>query len=63
MGELISFSGYPAQPLEAGNKATKAFGKIAEDFFVNDDCQATYKGVPFMTQAGPVHCALKGKIS
>jgi len=48
---------------EPGNRASKAYGKIADDFFVNDDLVATFKGVPFMTPAGPIKSNLKGKIS
>ncbi len=63
MGELLTVDGHPPAIVEAGNKATKAFGKIAEELFVNDDQLASYKGIPFMTSQGPIKCSLKGKIS
>lgn len=63
IGELIGFEGYTMQPAEAGNRATKAFSKIAGDFYVNDDGVATYKGVPFMTSAGVIRSELRGPIS
>jgi aminoacyl tRNA synthase complex-interacting multifunctional protein 1 len=63
VGELITFEGHPAAPVEPGNKASKAYSKIADDFFVDDVNLATYKGVPFMTSVGPIKSSLKGKIS
>jgi hypothetical protein len=51
------------QPCEAGNRATKAFSKICEDFRVSEEGVATYKGVPFMTSAGPILSDLRGPIS
>mmetsp|Transcript_38962 Transcript_38962/g.51383 ORF Transcript_38962/g.51383 Transcript_38962/m.51383 type:complete len:242 (+) Transcript_38962:88-813(+) len=63
VGELITFEGHLAQPIDAGNRATKAFGKIADDLYVNDDMIATYKGIPFMTKNGPCTSTLKGSIS
>lgn len=63
IGQLISFRGHKPEPVEAGNRATKAFTKIADDFFVDDNGLATFQGVPFMTPQGPVTAALKGKIS
>jgi aminoacyl tRNA synthase complex-interacting multifunctional protein 1 len=62
-GELITFEGHASAPVEPGNRATKAFEKVADDLFVDDNGKATYKGVPFMTTAGPVTSTLKGKIS
>lgn len=47
----------------AGNRASKAFDRIAEDLFSTDDKLATYKGTPFMTTKGPVTAAMKGSIS
>lgn len=65
IGELIAFEeGLKPDPCEAGNRATKIFNKLANDFFVDDNGQATFKGVPFKTQAGIVKSTmLKGKIS
>lgn len=63
IGELISFAENIIKPVEPGNKATKSFGKIADDFYVDDSGVATFRGVPFMTTKGPVTSTLKGKIS
>lgn len=63
LGELVTFDGYESIPVDPGNKATKVWGKIAEDFTVNDDMVAAYKGVPFMTSKGPVTSTMKGGIS
>lgn len=62
-GELIQFSDHVMSPIEASNRASKAFSKIGEDFFVNDHLQATFRDIPFMTSAGPIITTLKGKIS
>ena len=63
LGQLITFKGHKSEPAEAGNRATKAFDKVADDFFVDDNGLATYKGIPFMTPSGPCTASLKGKIS
>jgi hypothetical protein len=51
------------EPMEAGNRASKAFTKVCDDLFVDSNGVATYQGVPFSTSKGPVTSALKGKIS
>ena len=63
LGELITFDGFESAPIEPGNRASKAYSKIADDFFVNDDGIATFSGIPFSTTQGPIKCSLKGKIS
>ena len=63
VGELITFAGCNQEPVEAGNRATKAFSKISDDLFVDDNGIATFQGTPFMTRSGPVISAIKGKIS
>lgn len=64
LGDLITFEGHKPEPAEAGNRASKAYSKISEDFFVNDDGIATYQGIPFMINGkGLVTSSLKGKIS
>ena len=62
-GTLITFAGHKSDPAEAGNRASKAYGKVADDFFVSEDGLATFKGIPFMTPLGAVKSNLKGKIS
>ncbi len=63
IGELITFEGHISAPVEPGNRASKAFSKIMENFFVNDANVASYQNIPFMTSRGPIESSLKGKIS
>lgn len=63
IGQLITFDGHKPEPEPPGNRASKAFTKVADDLFVNEGGIATYKGVSFMTPQGPVTSSLKGKIS
>ena len=63
LGELVTFAGYVMKPVEAGNKASKVFGKICEEFYVNSEGLASFNGIPFMTSVGPIKCSLQGKIS
>ena len=62
-GELVTFEGYEANILEPGNKSSKIWSKICDDFKVNDKNEATFKGIPFMTSKGPVTSPLIGGIS
>lgn len=62
-GTLITFKGHKSEPAEPGNRASKAYGKVADDFFMSEDGIATFKGIPFMTPLGAVKSNLKGKIS
>lgn len=62
-GQLITFKGHKSEPAEAGNRANKAYDKIKDELFVNDEGFATYAGVPFSTPFGVVTSSLKGKIS
>ena len=55
--------GHTSEPVEAGNRASKAFDKVADDFYVDEDCHATYKGIKMMSSLGPCTSTLKGKIS
>lgn len=63
VGELITFEGHPSAFVEPGNKASKAFSKVADELFVDDRGVATFKSIPFMTTLGPITSSLKGKIS
>ena len=63
LGELVQFNGHVIKPEEPGNRATKAFSKICDEFKVNTDMIATYKGLPFETSKGPVTASLLGPIS
>jgi len=63
VGQLVTFSGHKPEPEPAGNRASKAFSKVADELFVDDNGVATYKGVPFDCGSGPITASLKGKIS
>jgi methionine--tRNA ligase beta chain len=63
LGALITFDGVAAKPADPGNRASKAYSKIAEQFKVNDDGVCCFKDMPFMTPQGPVTSTLKGSIS
>ena len=51
------FAGYDVEPDEQLNPKKKVFESVAPDLITNDDCVATYKGIPFMTSAGPCKVA------
>jgi aminoacyl tRNA synthase complex-interacting multifunctional protein 1 len=63
IGELIRFPGHASCPIEAGNKATKQYAKIADFLHADDTGVAKFKDVPFMTLHGHVRASFKGKIS
>lgn len=63
LGSLITFPGWKSEPAEAGNRATKAYDKVADGFFVDDNGIATFQGVPMTSPVGPCTSILKGKIS
>jgi len=63
VGELVTFEGHAAEPMAAGNRASKAYGKVAPELHVDDEGRATFGGVPFMTSQGPVTASVKGPIS
>lgn len=53
IGELITFKGHKVAPIDAGNRATKAFDRIAGDLKTNEDGVALYQDIPFSTTCGP----------
>ncbi|CAL9071416.1 methionine--tRNA ligase, cytoplasmic isoform X1 [Musa acuminata AAA Group] len=53
LGEKISFSGYDGKPEDVLNPKKKQLEKITPHLYTDDKGVATYKGVPFMTSAGP----------
>lgn len=53
LGELVTFEGHKAAPIDAGNRATKAFDRISQDLKTNEDGVAMYQDVLFSTSAGP----------
>lgn len=64
IGDLITFEGHTSEFIAPGNRASKAFSKIADDLSTNAAGEATYKGIPFMTNAGACTSVIKdGNIS
>ncbi|XP_015168848.1 aminoacyl tRNA synthase complex-interacting multifunctional protein 1 isoform X1 [Solanum tuberosum] len=53
VGECISFAGHDGKPEDVLNPKKKQFEKIAVNLFTDDKGVATFKGIPFMTSAGP----------
>ncbi|XP_009778770.1 uncharacterized protein LOC107759049 [Nicotiana tabacum] len=53
VGECILFSGHDGKPEDVLNPKKKQFDKIAVNLFTDDKGIATFKGIPFMTSAGP----------
>jgi methionine--tRNA ligase beta chain len=63
-GELIAFVGHAVAPIEPGNKSSKIYSKICDNFKVNAEGEATYDGATFDTSAGPIRSSfLEGTIS
>ncbi|KAM4900133.1 aminoacyl tRNA synthase complex-interacting multifunctional protein 1 isoform 2-T2 [Sylvia borin] len=46
-GDRITFEGYPGDPEKELNPKKKMWEQIQPDLHTNDQCVATYKGVPF----------------
>ncbi|XP_066429995.1 aminoacyl tRNA synthase complex-interacting multifunctional protein 1 isoform X2 [Eleutherodactylus coqui] len=46
-GDRITFQGFPGEPDKELNPKKKTWEQIQPDLLTNDDCVATYKGVPF----------------
>ncbi|CAM9666967.1 unnamed protein product [Choristocarpus tenellus] len=67
VGELVTFEGHLSSPVEAGNRAGKAWKRVASNLKVSEDKVANFAGeklpAPFMTSAGPVTSSLPGGIS
>ncbi|WOK96715.1 hypothetical protein Cni_G05422 [Canna indica] len=53
LGEQVSFSGYDGKPEDVLNPKKKQLEKITPHLCTNDKGVATFKGIPFMTSAGP----------
>lgn len=53
VGEIVTFEGHKVAPIAPGNRASKAFDRIADDLATDKEGVAQYKGVPFMTKTGP----------
>lgn len=53
VGEIVTFSGHDGKPEDVLNPKKKQLDKITPHLFTDDKGVATFKGVPFMTSAGP----------
>lgn len=58
IGERISFSGFEGKPEDVLNPKKKQLDKITPLLYTDDKGVATYKGIPFMTSAGPCTSSL-----
>eukprot|EP00904_Undaria_pinnatifida_P002550 jgi/Undpi1/12296/HiC_scaffold_5.g01972.m1 len=67
LGELVSFEGHLSAPVDAGNRAGKAWKKASKTLVVDDNNVAMFSGeklpAVFMTSKGPVTSPLPGSIS
>ncbi|KAL1192434.1 Methionine--tRNA ligase, cytoplasmic [Cardamine amara subsp. amara] len=52
-GERVSFSGIEGKPEDVLNPKKKQLEKITPNLYTDENGVATYKGIPFMTSAGP----------
>ncbi|KAL5733063.1 hypothetical protein ACOSP7_032401 [Xanthoceras sorbifolium] len=52
-GERVSFCGIDGKPEDVLNPKKKQLDKITPNLFTDDKGVATFKGIPFMTSAGP----------
>lgn len=52
LGELITFDGHRTAPVDPGNRATKAFDRVADKLSCGEDGIARFEDVPFMTSKG-----------
>jgi len=57
IGERIMIEGFAGDPEEQLNPKKKTFENVQPDFSTTADLVATYKGVPWMTSAGPCKVA------
>lgn len=53
IGELVTFEGHRPAPIDPGNRATKAFDRVAGDLSTKENGVALYQDVPFSTTCGP----------
>ncbi|KAL6123469.1 hypothetical protein ACLB2K_075991 [Fragaria x ananassa] len=63
IGEHVSFSGIDGKPEDVLNPKKKQLDKITPHLFTDDKGVATFKGIPFMTSAGPCTSSIcKGNV-
>lgn len=53
IGESVTFAGHEGKPEDVLNPKKKQLDKITPNLFTDEKGVATFKGVPFMTSAGP----------
>eukprot|EP00249_Psilotum_nudum_P013795 c24516_g1_i1 orf=532-1794(-) len=58
VGERVSFSGFDGKPEDVLNPKKKQLERILPDLFTDATGLATYRGIPFMTSAGPCKSAV-----
>lgn len=61
VGELIKFNGHRSAPIDPGNRASKAFDRIAAELKTGEDGVARFQDVEFSTTQGPCF-SLKGLV-
>ncbi|CAM9162820.1 unnamed protein product [Ectocarpus sp. 6 AP-2014] len=67
LGELVTFDGHLPSPVDAGNRAGKAWKRASKTLAVDDSEEAKFTGeklpATFMTSKGPITSPLPGSIS
>eukprot|EP00752_Nemacystus_decipiens_P008530 g7619.t1 len=67
LGELVTFEGHLPSPVDAGNRAGKAWKKASKTLVVDESNVAKFSGeklpAVFMTSKGPITSPLPGSIS
>ncbi|KAJ4751057.1 hypothetical protein LUZ62_085462 [Rhynchospora pubera] len=53
IGERVAFAGFDGKPEDVLNPKKKQLDKITPNLYTDENCVATFKGIPFMTSAGP----------
>ncbi|KAA8497946.1 putative methionine--tRNA ligase [Porphyridium purpureum] len=53
IGALVTFEGHRSEPAPAGNRASKAFDKVAKSLRTDATGVAMFEQVPFATPSGP----------
>lgn len=65
LGEVVTFEGHRSAPMAPGNRASKAFDRVAAELKTDSDGVALYQDVKFETSAGPCFspAKLQGSVS
>ncbi|XP_010253071.1 PREDICTED: probable methionine--tRNA ligase isoform X2 [Nelumbo nucifera] len=59
IGERVLFSGHDGKPEDVINPKKKQLEKITPHLYTDDKGVATFKGIPFMTSAGPCTSSIR----